>query len=68
MRLASSTFVADELYIAHPVGYVWQALVTGANVTVIGQVTFRTPNDARWSVTVADALIGPEPACSTASG
>jgi serine O-acetyltransferase len=46
------------LYIAHPVGCVLFSESIGENVTVIGQVTFGTANDALWPVIGDRAFFG----------
>jgi serine O-acetyltransferase len=58
LELAPSTPVGGGLYIAHPVGCVLHAESIGDNVTVVGQVTFGTRNDARWPVIDDEAFIG----------
>lgn len=58
LEIAPSTPVDGGLYIAHPVGCVLHAEAIGANVTVVGQVTFGTRNDARWPVIGDGAFIG----------
>lgn len=55
LEIAPSTPVGPGLYIAHPVGCVLHAESIGADVTVIGQATFGTRNDARWP-TVGDGV------------
>jgi serine O-acetyltransferase len=58
LELAPSTPVGGGLYIAHPVGCVLHAASIGSNVTVIGQVTFGTRNEARWPTIGDEAFVG----------
>ena len=46
------------LYIAHPVGCILSSQSIGENVTVVGQVTFGTADDARWPVIGDRAFFG----------
>lgn len=58
LELTPGTPVGGGLYIAHPVGCVLVAERIGENVTVIGQATFGTRNDARWPVIEDRVFVG----------
>jgi serine O-acetyltransferase len=58
LELAPSTPCEGGLYIAHPVGCVLHAASIGANVTIVGSVTFGTRTDERWPVIGDRAFIG----------
>lgn len=58
LELAPSTPCGGGLYVAHPVGCVLHAASMGANVTVVGSVTFGTRTDGRWPVIGDRAFIG----------
>jgi serine O-acetyltransferase len=58
LELSPSTPCEGGLYIAHPVGCVLHAAAIGANVTVVGSVTFGTRTDARWPVIGDGVFVG----------
>ena len=58
IELVPGAEIGGGFYIAHPVGCVLVAESIGANVTVIGQVTFGVRGDGRWPTIADDAWIG----------
>lgn len=58
LELAPGRPVAGGLYVAHPVGCTLIADSIGANVSVMGAVTFGRTNEARWPVIGDGVLVG----------